>query len=366
MKFKDIKRRYISRFTRFSVCLFAFCAIAKLIAVIFPSFADFFNRYVSGFTRGLLGTVTSILPFSLAELIIITVIPLSFIYLLYCLFNLLNTDKLTKHLFNLVGVICMICSLFILNLGIAYDCTPLEDKADLDTENLTAEDVFDACIIVLDELREIEDTLPRDESGAAVSPYTFSEVTKKLNASYKNLYRDYPFLSHIYVSPKRVALSKPMTYTGISGVYTFFTGEANVNTNFPSYSVTFTAAHEMAHQRGVAPEDEANFMAFLACYTSSDSYLKYCSLVEIANFLTNTLYHKDRALFEEARSYFSEETIDEYRNYSENYEPYRDNIVNDAASEINDTYLKAQGQKDGIASYSLVSALAAAYILKTH
>ena len=366
MKFKDILRRYISPFTRLSVCLLAFCLAAKLIAVVFPAFADFFNRYISGFTRAVFASVTAIFPFSLAELAIITVIPLSLLYLLYCIFCISGTDKLTRYLFNTLGVTCLLLSAFILNLGIAYDCTPIEKKADLDADSITARDVYDACIIVLDELHGIEGTLPRDKSGAAISPHTFSDMTKKLNASYKNLYKDYPFLSRIYISPKRIALSKPMTYTGISGVYTFFTGEANINTNFPSYSVVFTTAHEMAHQRGVAPEDEANFMAFVACYTSDDDYIRYCSLVEIANFLANTLYYEDRALFEKAQSYFSEGAISEYKNYTEIYAPYRDNVVNEAANGINDAYLKAQGQSEGVASYSLVSALAAAYILKTH
>ena len=189
-------------------------------------------------------------------------------------------------------------------------------------------------------------------------------MSVKLNASYKNLYKEYPFLSPLYVAPKRIALSKPMTYTGISGVYTFFTGEANVNMNFPDYSVAFTAAHEMAHQRGIAPEDGANFMAFVACYNSGDSFLKYCSLVEIANFLSNTLYYENRELFEMAAAHFTEGVVEEYKQYSEGYAPYSDNMINDVADNVNDTYLKSQGQAEGTGSYGLVTTLATAYILQ--
>ncbi|MBQ6893273.1 MAG: DUF3810 family protein, partial [Clostridia bacterium] len=247
MKFKDFARRHISLFARVAICIFAFCVLLKAIAVISPEFADFFNRYVSSLTRAAFAYITAIVPFSLAEAVIIMIVPLSILYLIFCAVSVSKSGKLPRHIFNLIGLICVLTSVFIVNFSIAYDCTPIEEKCNLDTENLTANDVFDACVIALDELKELEETLPRNEKGSVVMPYSFSEMTDKLNLSYKNLYRQYSFLSPLYTAPKRVALSKPMTYTGIMGVYTFFTGEANVNTNAPDYSVTFTAAHEMAH-----------------------------------------------------------------------------------------------------------------------
>jgi len=56
-----------------------------------------------------------------------------------------------------------------------------------------------------------------------------------------------------------------MSYLGIGGVYFPFTGEANVNISMPHTSIPFTACHEMAHQIGFAREDEANFIAYIAC-----------------------------------------------------------------------------------------------------
>lgn len=365
MKFKDFRRRYISPFAIFSLCFFAVCLVLKLAALISEPFADFFNRCISSLFRAAFAYATALLPFSLAELVIIVMIPLALLYLIYCA-TLITTDKLTSHLFNLIGTVFLLLSFFFINFGIAYDCSPLEKKAGLDTESLTANDIYDACIIALDELKEIEGTLALSDKGTAVMPYSFTEMSKRLNDSYASLYSEYTFLSPLHVNPKRIAFSKPMTYTGISGVYTFFTGEANVNMNFPDYSVTFTTAHEMAHQRGIAPEDEANFIAFVVCYTSDDSYLKYCALVEIVNFFTNTLYEVDTALFEQAAAHFSKQTLQEYTVHSEGYAPYADNVVNDVASDVNDTYLKAQGEKEGSESYGLVTTLATAYILKTH
>ena len=75
MKFTDFKRLYISPFAIVSACIFATVLLIKVFAVIFEPFADFINRYVSSLTRAALSYITAILPFSLAEAVIITIIP---------------------------------------------------------------------------------------------------------------------------------------------------------------------------------------------------------------------------------------------------------------------------------------------------
>ena len=53
-----------------------------------------------------------------------------------------------------------------------------------------------------------------------------------------------------YSKAKIILNSKLLSYTNITGIYSPFTGEANINTNQPSTSIPFTILHEMAHQRG--------------------------------------------------------------------------------------------------------------------
>jgi len=66
-----------------------------------------------------------------------------------------------------------------------------------------------------------------------------------------------------------------MEALGIFGIYWPFTGEANVNRNLPEVLLPFTAAHEKAHQRGVASEDEANFIGYQVCRASGKPYAAY-------------------------------------------------------------------------------------------
>lgn len=153
-----------------------------------------------------------------------------------------------------------------------------------------------------------------------------------------------------------------MTYTHISGVYTFFTGEANVNVNYPDFNTPFTMAHEMAHQRGIAREDEANFVAFLVCMESDDEYIRYSALTNMLQYMGNALYSADSSLYSKLYgSYYPDNVKAEFRAYSTFFDKYRDSGVSNVVENVNDTFLGSQGQTHGTRSYGLVVELFTSY-----
>lgn len=78
-----------------------------------------------------------------------------------------------------------------------------------------------------------------------------------------------------FAPPKPVYASGILTRLGISGIYFPYTGEPNYNADAPDFEQPFSMAHEMAHQRGVARESEANFVAYLVCVNSRDPFVRY-------------------------------------------------------------------------------------------
>ena len=162
------------------------------------------------------------------------------------------------------------------------------------------------------------------------------------------------------VGTKPVVLSKPMAYTGITGVYTFFTGEMNVCTAYPDFSTVFTAAHEMAHARGIAREDEANFVAFLACVHAEDPYVRYAGYAGLLQYVLNALHDTDRALCQKAWDHCSDALYDEYMAYNACVRQYVGGVVSDVAGGINNAYLEGMGT-EGTVSYDLVVRLAVKY-----
>ena len=69
--------------------------------------------------------------------------------------------------------------------------------------------------------------------------------------------------------------SRVMSAMGFTGFYFPFTGECNVNVDFPAATLPTTVAHELSHRRGIASEQECNFLAVLACLRCGDAAYRY-------------------------------------------------------------------------------------------
>jgi hypothetical protein len=151
-----------------------------------------------------------------------------------------------------------------------------------------------------------------------------------------------------------------MSYTHITGVYTFFTGEANINVAFPDYTLPYTAAHELAHQRGIAREDEANFLAFLVCIGSEDAYIRYSAYVNLYEYVASALASADRTLYAKAASTLPTLAVTEQRAYANFFEKYRDSTASEVSETVNNTFLVIHGT-EGTKSYGMVVDLCVAY-----
>ncbi len=75
-------------------------------------------------------------------------------------------------------------------------------------------------------------------------------------------------------------------YLQSSGVYSPFTGEPNYNAIQPDFDLPYVVAHEMAHQRGFAREDEANFIAFMVCTKAAHPYARYSGYLNALRVLS--------------------------------------------------------------------------------
>ncbi len=347
-------------FVLFCICLFA--AIIHILCLISERFADFYNQTMGAFVRAALSYLTYLLPFSLAEAIIIG-IPV-IIFILVCV-NIKQTKKgdlaAARCLVAMVSVLSMMYSTFALGYGMGYHGTSLANKLDLEEREVSADELKNTAETILSEMTPLLDSIRFNDSGSSCMPYSLDEMNTKLNDTYKKAVEKYEFIQDLRSKLKYIALSEPMTYTHISGVYSYYTGEANLNINFPDYNLPYTAAHELAHQRGVAPENEANFVAFLVCMESDDNYIKYSAYLNMFEYVTNALYSADVEKYSEVINNTDNRIKKEMIAYNAFFEKYRESVASDVSGVVNDTYLKAQGQKEGTASYGMVVDLAVAY-----
>lgn len=239
-----------------------------------------------------------------------------------------------------------------------YDRASVSDALALPEAEVNEQTVYDAAAFFVDRLNESSAKAERDAEGNAVSPHTFEETARLLNAQFASLGSDY--FSSRTVRPKAVALSVPMSYLGITGIYFPFYAESNVNVNIPAYEIPSTMAHEMAHARGVSREGDANVVSYVLCVLAEDDFLNYSGLMPVTARLLNSLPEEQ---FDELYARLDPAVKREYANASAHYDRY-EGVIDSISGFFNDLFLKANGVPGGIRSYSeTTESLVALYVL---
>lgn len=356
------KHEKIHLFAKITFCMSAVCLIIYIAAIISPSFADFFNTHIGVIFRFTLAKLSGILPFSVAEMLLICILPITAFYIFYAMKYRSNTWKQVISCLSVpVGILALMFSLFVLNLGTGYRTPTLDQKLNYESTEVTKESLYDAAQYMTQNINTLSRELEYNSDGFSIMPYSFDEMNKKLLDAYDRFCEENDIITTFDSTLKPVMLSKPMSYLHTLGIYTFFTGEANININFPDYTIPYTAAHELAHQRGIAREDEANMIAFLVCMYSDDAYIRYSAYVNMYEYIVAALATTDRDMYLDVRQQLNTDTLAEQYAYSKFFENYSDSHVGTASSAINDTYLKLQGT-EGEISYQLVVKLTLAYL----
>ena len=341
------------------------CIPLYVILLCSTGFSDFFNRYISSVFRAVTATLTGWIPFSLAEFLLL-LIPV-WVFLITRAILKRFGDSLSELLSAVVCVLCVaaiIFSAFTIGFAPAYRGSTLDVKLGLEQEDVSSEELFRTAMILSEHLREESRNVYFGSDGFSIMPYGYSEMNDKLIEAYNKVCDQYKFVQRLDSRLKPVMLSEAMSYTHITGVYTFFTGEANINVAFPDYTIPFTAAHELSHQRGIARENEANFMAFLVCVGSDDAYIRYCAYLNMYEYVMSALGGADIERYIEARYSLPKSVSGELIAYSKFYDKYRDSAASEVSETVNDTFLKLHGT-EGVKSYGMVVDLAVAYY-KTH
>ncbi|MBE6619278.1 MAG: DUF3810 domain-containing protein [Ruminococcaceae bacterium] len=361
-------KRFFGRIPKACLVLFALgilALIVHIISYISSAFADFFTRYIGSAVRFILTKITGWIPFSLAEMIIILVPIIFAVLMIVGMKTAKSPDKnaYIRFLCVLLAIVSTLYSLFVFTIGTAYRGSTLYEKLGVEKpEYENSEDLVALSGYLRDKANECAENISFSPEYGSVMPYSRGELNDLLNDACIKASEKYSFLAPLRSRFKDIALSEPMTYTHISGVYTYFTGESNINTNFPDYTIPFTAAHEMAHQRGIAREEEANFVAYLICMESDDNYVKYSAYVSLLEYVQSALYKADKSAYAEFYPTLGEKIVMEYEVYDNFFAKYRKSVASDVSGTINNVYLQSQGQKAGSMSYSLVVGLAIAYI----
>jgi hypothetical protein len=149
---------------------------------------------------------------------------------------------------------------------------------------------------------------------------------------------------------KALLLSPILCRLGLSGFYFPWTGEANVNRLVPGCEQAHTIAHEKAHQRGIAREDEANFMGVLACLAADERAVRYAGAFFAENDLLAELARRKAPELPDLLARRGRGVVRDSEDEARFWRRYRGK-ASELSEAVNDTYLKSQGIREGARSY---------------
>jgi len=325
------------------------------------------NIYSKGLYKALsipLNILFGYIPVSVAEIILISTV-LILLFLIVRTIIKSPSEKwsiLGRAISNIVAAASILYLSFILLWGFNYQRLPFKDIAGYDTQPTDINTLKHVCEALIQRTNELRTQVDENIDGIMKLSGGINDTLKRAHMGYNNIESKYPELTYKFGRPKGVLLSEVMSYLGIGGVYFPFTTEANVNISLPSTSLPFTACHEMAHQIGFSREDEANYIAYLACKFHPDHDFQYSGTLSAMIYATNALYQYSPEDYFELREKFSDGVARDVKasnNYWEKYETK----IQDFSSSINNAYLKANMQNDGVRSYGrMVDLLIAEYL----
>jgi hypothetical protein len=254
-------------------------------------------------------------------------------------------------------------ALFIFGVGCApnYYRLTFTELAGYDARPSSAQDLSALCAELTVQANALRAEMSAEGLDMNYRGSAFFDAAKASKAAVSALSLQYPFWTSVIAAPKPMPLSETLSYLNLTGFYSPYTGEANVNAHMPGLEMPFTMCHELAHTLGFMREDEANFIAFLSCRESDRLDFQYSGTVCALNYSMNELSSADRDSYYRIRDTYSDELINDLNKTFSYWSKY-DTPAATVSTTVNNIYLKANNQSDGVKSYGrMVDLLLADY-----
>ena len=306
--------------------------------------------------------VFSFTTYSAAEFIVAAFACAVLIYIILTVVLLLfkknRLARLYKSVITLAATAACVYALFCLLWGVNYYSRGFPETAGISAKPVGVGELESVARYFAAVANEYAPLVTRDQDGRFIEDEEM--IFEKSATLYAAVSREYPFLEGPFLRAKPMTFSYFMSYINFTGVFFPFTAEANVNTDSPRCLLPATIAHELAHQRGVAAEEEANFTAVLSCLESGEPVYCYSAALFAFIHLGNALYPVDREAWADICAATDSRVRADLEENSEYWARF-DTKAAKVTEAFYDEFLKSYGRELGMQSYGACVDLLVAY-----
>ena len=354
---KDKKYNSVLASYLISVSLLVLSGLLLAAARRVPGFAPWYSVTVYPVLQGSLGRFSGLFPFSIAEILCAMAPVILLGDLAVCISRSLKCSLSVFSGFlcflkNFILVVSVLLFLYSANCGVNYYRDLFIDPQDYENIVFSEEELSSFCEYTALRLNESYDI-----SGDMASYPESRDLADSAVRSMHDLSTVYPSLAGFYPHPKQLTfLSRLFSKMGVSGIYSPFTIEANVNGEMTGMEKPFTSCHELSHLKGYMNEGEANYIGWLACIGSEDPAFRKSGWLIAWIYAGSSLRRTDPDRYADIYKKLPEAAVAELEENSAFWAEY-ETKASEIQDRVNDAYLKSNGQPGGIHTYGTLTTL---------
>lgn len=305
------------------------------------------------------------LPFSIGDLLYVSAF-VWFVWKTWKLVNRLKAQRWSKQLSwvlfrKYLKVSLLVYLVFMIFWGLNYHRQGIGPQTGIQLKTYSVKDLFAVTMVLQQRLNHYA------EKVDSVRRLNFNRnvmLFKKGSEAYQLADDSLPFLAYQRPSLKPSLFTPVGHLFGFTGYYNPFTAEAQLKISVPVFLKPFIVNHEIAHQIGYAKENEASFVAYLACKASGDIDFIYSAYFELYRDALSACHKTpNKELTETLRTnihprvFWDDKDLQVYLLRNRNF-------VEPLITSVYDRYLKLNNQPKGKATYNEVIAYLIAYMKK--
>ena len=301
---------------------------------------------------------------ALAEVLIWAFVLLMAVLVIFRLSGLFRPGRRLSSLYalamTLLSAVLLVYSGYSLLWGSYYYADNFDADGGFEQRDISVDELETVTKYFAQLLNEYGEQVNRDADG--FYSVDKADIIDRSADIYRNTEQLHPSLAGPDIPVKGIASSRLLSYMDFTGFFFPFTGEACVNTDFPPSLFPSTVAHELAHQRRVAREQDANFAAVLSCMESGDRDYAYSGCLLAYTYLGNALYEAAYSRWEAVYDSLSDSVLLDMalnRAYWDQFET----AVQTVSNTFHEGLLQSYDQELGLKSYGACVDMLVCYYL---
>lgn len=308
------------------------------------------------------GKLFSGAPFSVTEWVILCLVTLGIVLLILLVVRLIRRrwSKAYRTGMTVLSVSAALFALFCLWWGVLYYSDSFTEQSGLERRDISVQELETVTKYFAAQANALGEYVERGEDGVFTADK--DAIFRRSADIYDGAEQIFPCLAAPAVRAKPVVLSRLLSYIHYTGFFFPYTAEANLNADSPVCLLPSTIAHELAHLRGVAREDEANFCAVVACMESGDDEYRYSGALLAYIYLGNALYSADYDAWHEVYSSLSEAVRADLTANNAYWKRFETTAA-DVSERVYESFLQTYGDDRGMQSYGACVDLLTVYYL---